>query len=81
MAGRANKNALGIFEGQDTGGLYAKRCIAFADEYGWTRGEVCSYWAQIALAAEFEGGRPRVVAEDLAWHLVVDSLRKFGEPD
>jgi hypothetical protein len=80
VAGRLTKpNALGVFPGQDATGKYTKRCIKFADENGWVRAEVCSYWAQIALAAEFHG-RPRPIAEDTAWHVVYASLFKHGEP-
>ena len=76
MAGRANRpNALGIYAGQDARGTYTKRCIAFADDYGWTRAAVCTYWSQIALAIEMEAGRPRDVAEDAAWHHVQACLR------
>jgi hypothetical protein len=85
VAGRTNAkpNALGIWPGQDPHGRYTKLCIAFADEYGWVRGEVCTYWSQIALAREFEGGRPRDVAEDGAWRDIQLALRdlKTGAPD
>jgi hypothetical protein len=81
VAGRPHKaNALGVFPGQDAMGKYTKRCIKFADEYGWTRAEVCSYWAQTALAIEFAAGRTRPIAEDTAWHVVYASLFKHGEP-
>lgn len=72
---RHGPNALGIWPGQDQKGKYTKRCIAFANDLGWRHREVCEWWSQIALAAEAEGGRPRSVAEDLAWHHVVASLR------
>lgn len=76
VAGRPHKpNALGIYDGQDPKGRYTKRCIAFANDLGWKHREVCEWWSQIALAVEAEGGRPRPVAEDLAWHHVVASLR------
>jgi hypothetical protein len=81
VAGRPHKaNALGVFPGQDATGKYTKRCIKFADENGWVRAEVCTHWAQAALAIEFETGRPRAIAEDTAWHVVLAALHKYGEP-
>ena len=81
LLGRPNKpNALGIYPGQDATGKYTKKCTEFADQYGWTRAEVCTYWSQIALAAEFHG-RTRPLAEDTAWHALMGALHKHGEPD
>jgi hypothetical protein len=75
VAGRPHKpNALGVFPGQDATGVYVKRCIAFADDNGWVRAEVCGYWGQLALIVEKEGGRPRGCAEDLAWRHVEAAL-------
>jgi hypothetical protein len=82
VAGSQNKpNALGIWPGQDATGAYVKKCIEFADENGWTRAEVCTYWSQISIALEMESWRTRPVAENTAWFLVLSSLQKFGEPD
>jgi hypothetical protein len=82
VAGHTNKpNALGVWPGQDASGAYVKKCIAFADDNGWTRAEVCTYWSQIAIALELESWRSRAVAENSAWFLVLSSLQKFGEPD
>lgn len=77
VAGRPNKpNALGIWPGQDIKGKWAKRCIKFADDLGYTRAFVCTYWAQVAIALEYEAGRPREIAEDTAWHAIEGAL--FG---
>lgn len=83
VGGRPHKpNALGIYDGQDPKGKYAKKCIAFADEYGYPRRDVCGYWAQIALAVEHQG-RSRTIAEDLAWHHVQAAMRdlRMQEPN
>lgn len=82
VPGKENKpNALGIWPGQDRAGRYTKKCIAFADDYGWTRGFVCSYWSQIAIAREMEAGQARELAEEMAWVDIQMALRdcKLGE--
>lgn len=82
VPGRPNKpNALGVWPGQDASGRYTKKCIAFADDYGWTRGFVCSEWAQIAMAREYEAGQMRELAEEMAWVDIQTALRdcKQGE--
>lgn len=77
----AQSRKLGIQPGQDKAGKYQQACIEFADEYGFTRGEICFWWSQIAMAREFWGMRSRDVAEDGAWHDIKHVFLKYGEPD
>ena len=75
MAGRPQKpNALGLFEGQDAKGKYAKKCIKFADELGYARKYVCEHWGQLALELEFICKYSRALAEDAAWNHIRGAL-------
>lgn len=85
MAGRPQPkpNALGIWPQQDAGGIFARRCVEFADEYGYARAYVGTHWAQFAIQLELECGYERALAEDTSWNHIRAALRecKFGEPD
>ena len=70
---------MAIQPGQDRDHIFQAACIDLADELGFSHGEVCFWWSQIAMAREFECGQSRDIAEDGAWHNVRDALSKRGE--
>jgi hypothetical protein len=75
---------LGIEPGLDADGEYQETLCEFADEFGWTRGMICYWWSQIAMARMWTG-QSQEVAEDGAMRDVFLAFRFLkvgnGEPD
>jgi hypothetical protein len=85
MAGKTHsqKTILGIASSLDLDGFYQDALVEFADNYGWTRGQVCYWWSEIVKSRQ-ECGQDQEIAEDAALHDVFDAFRnlKIGtEPD